>query len=90
MDEIALPEIFKSDVREAEIILFEFTRTIFCLNHKNHMEKIAILYMIRTLKSDITQITDVQASVKATNNFLLCGDGVDGDGAIHRVAGPDF
>ena len=33
-DEIALPEIWKSDVRKVEIIMCEFTRVMFCLNHK--------------------------------------------------------
>ena len=35
-DEIALPEIWKSDVREVEIILCEFTRVMLCLNHIPH------------------------------------------------------
>ena len=35
-DEIALPEIWKSDVREVEIIWCEFTRVMFCLSHKPH------------------------------------------------------
>lgn len=32
-DEIALPEIWKSDVRKVEIILCEFTRVMFYLSH---------------------------------------------------------